>query len=372
MRAPASLARLAVDTGGRYTESTNDLALGYARAQRDLSCIYSVGFYDDDAEEDKIKHVSVHVRAPGLRAVHPSRYVFRSRGAKLESRVRAAFLSPELYDTGVVRAHVFPLRPGSRKAWNGLLAVSFPVSLAETHGEESRRMFGATLLRGTKVVHRFDRVITLQPDGPEVTSEPRITFLEPVDLEPGAYELRAVMSDPDGESPHAVKLEVTVPKIPRKELFLSGPILGTAAGINVVVTGGDNGPLGDRVGGVNSFEPLLIQQLDAPVDLVALTEACVVGGHTPGASVQRSLRRADGTIVGDLPVQNIRPEGAGRVRCEHLVDRMPARALGDGRYEFEAVLRAPDGTDEDQGTIRFSVGPVGAIAAAPGGTAPAE
>jgi len=123
-----------------------------------------------------------------------------------------------------------------------------------------------------------------------------------------------------------------------------------------VITGGDDGPSGDDVGDVNSFEPLLVQQLDAPVDLVALSEACVVGGYTPGASVQRALRRADGTTIGDLPVQGIRPEGSGRVRCEHLVDRLPARALEDGRYEFEAVLRSPDGEDGDRGSIRFYVG----------------
>ena len=298
------------------------------------------------------------MKVPGLRAVHPSKYVFRSSSAKLQSRIRAAFLSPELFDTGVVRAHVFPLRPRSGRSWNGMLAVSFPVPLGESFGEDSTRTFGAALLRGSKVVHRFDRKITLQPHGPEVTSAPTITFLEPVKLDPGSYELRAVMSDPDSDSPHAVKLEVTVPKVPRKELFLTGPILGKAAGVNVVVTGGETGPDLDRVGGVKSFEPLLVQQIDEPVDLVALTEACVYGGGGGQASVQRSLRRADGTVVGDLPVQGIRPEGSGRVRCEQLVDRIPARALADGRYEFEAVLRAPDDdTDGDHGSIRFSVGP---------------
>jgi hypothetical protein len=42
-----SLDRLAADAGGRFSERTNDLSLGYARAQRDQACIYTIGFYDD-------------------------------------------------------------------------------------------------------------------------------------------------------------------------------------------------------------------------------------------------------------------------------------------------------------------------------------
>ena len=362
------MARLAVDTGGRYTEGINDLTLGYARAQRDLGCTYSVGFYDDKPEEDRIRNVSVRVRVPGLRAVHPSKYVLRSREAKLESRLLAAFLSPELFETGVVRAHVFSLHPESKSLWKGLLAVSFPVPLAETLGADATRQFGAVLYRGSKVLHRFSRTVTLRPDGPDVTSEPRITFLEPVELEPGAYELRVVMSDPEGESPHAAKLEVVVPEIPTRRLFLTGPILGKSAGMNVVVTGsGSVG--GDTVGGMRSFEPLIVQQLDIPVDLVVLTEACIVGKNkrkrgaraedVADGSVARSLRSSDGSPVGELPVQSIRPEGEGRVRCEHLVDQIPAVALEAGRYEFEAVLRSIDGKDDDHGRIRFSVGSSG-------------
>ena len=305
--------------------------------------------------------MSVRVLVPGLRTIHPSKYTFRSQQAKLESRVRSAFVAPELYETGVVRAHVFPLRPESRKVWNALLAVSFPVPLAETKGEDATRMFGAVLARGSKIVHRFDRSITLHPEGREVTSDPRITFLEPVVLEPGGYELRVVMSDPHGESPHATRLEVEVPPIPKDKLFLTGPILGRAAGVNVVVTGGGQGS-DDKVGGTHSFEPLLVQQLDGPVDLVALTEACAIGkpgkGGAPAANVARALRREDGTLIGDLPVQGIRPEGEERVRCEHLVDRLPGTALQDGTYVFEVVMRSPDDADDDEGTVRFSVGKV--------------
>ncbi|MDX1388963.1 MAG: hypothetical protein R3344_07215 [Acidobacteriota bacterium] len=361
--APASLARLAVDTGGRYTERTGDLSLGFARAQRDLACVYSVGFYDDNRVEDTVKNVSVKVNKRGLHAVHPSKYIYRSREAKLESRLRAAFLSPELYETGVVRAHVFPLKPGSKKSWQGLLAVSFPVPLAETGGAETTREFSAMLHTGSSFIHGFDRRITLQPGSPDVTSEPRITFLEPVDLEPGSYVLTVVMSDPNGENPHTARVEVEVPEIPKKEMFLAGPMLGKAAGINVVIVGGGGGdPTDDDVGEADSFEPLLVQQLDQPVDLLALTEACVVGEPDKSKGldvhVERTLRDRGGEVVGTLPSQELPLTGHEdqTVHCENLLDVVPASRLKAGEYAFEASLRTVTDSTTNPQKVWFSIG----------------
>ncbi|MDX1387679.1 MAG: hypothetical protein R3344_00705 [Acidobacteriota bacterium] len=361
---PASLARLAVDTGGRYTERTSDLSLGFARAQRDLACVYSIGFYDDNPLEDTVKNVSIKVKQRGLQAVHASKYIFRSREAKLESRLRAAFLSPELYQTGVVRAHVFPLRPNTKKQWEGLLAVSFPVPLAETGGAAATREFSAMLHTGSEFIHGFDRRITLEPGGPDVTTEPRITFLEPVDLQPGNYVLTVVMSDPDGENPHTARVDVEVPEIPKKQLFIAGPMLGKAAGINVVIrgTGGESHPTDDDVGAADSFEPLLVQQLDEPVDLVALTEACVVGDPDKSkgldAYVDRRLRDSGGEVVGTLPVQELPLTGYEdtSVHCENLLDLVPASRLKAGEYSFEASLRTESGQGEGSQRVRFSVG----------------
>jgi hypothetical protein len=373
MQAVASLARLAVDTGGRLTERTNDLTLGYARAQRDLGCIYSVGFYDDDPVEDKIKNITIRVSRPGLRAIHASKFVFRSKKAKLESRLRAAFLSPELYETGVVRAHVFPLRPDSKKRWQGLLAVSFPVPLDELSGATVTREFAATLNTGPDYVHGFNRRMTLRTPESGPTEEPRITFLEPVELKPGPYVLTVVMSDPEGEHPHTARIDVNVPEIPRKELFLSGPMLGKAAGANLVITGGGPTPSDDSVGRDRSFEPLMVSKFDGSVDLVALTEACVVGKKKfrasegePVAYVHRALRNREQEVIGTLPAQGLFPEGDGKVRCENLLDVLPVSDLHDGKYAFHAALKTPKGEWGPTRGVKFAVGPAESLEQPPG------
>ncbi len=349
-----SLARLATDTGGRFTERTNDLTLGLARAQRDLTCSYALGFYVDGVVEDKVQRISVKTSRPGLRAIHASKHMFRSEEVQRESKLRAAWFAPEQFQTGLVQAYAFPVRPDSRKRWDTLLSVSFPIPLDLLAQGEQTRDFGAVVTDGQTVLHRFTRRLTVRPENLDVDGLPRITFLEPVTLKPGQYTLTAVMNDPDGIDPHAATLRIDVPEIPRRELFLVGPILARTAGPNLVVLGRETG--GDEVGSSHSFEPLLVQMIDEPQDLLALTQACMVGKRgRPAGEVARSLRRTDGELVGSLPDLALDLEGETKVRCQNLLDVVPATALADGDYVFEARLSGRK-SDDRMGKIRFSVG----------------
>ena len=84
-----------MDTGGRYTENVNDLTLGMARAQRDLTCVYSIGLYVKESAEDRTRDVRVYTSRPGLDVLHPSKYVFRSPSSRRESRLFAAWTQPQ-------------------------------------------------------------------------------------------------------------------------------------------------------------------------------------------------------------------------------------------------------------------------------------
>jgi len=360
-----SLGRLAVDTGGRFTEATNDLSLAYARAQRDLTCVYSVGFYDDPVA-NRPRGVTIRVRRRGMRAIHPSRYLFRSPQEQRESLIRAAWVSPEMFQTGVMRAHLFPIRPTSAKTWEGLLAVNFPVPLGAAAGENVQRNFGAVLSRsldagGVAVKYKFDRLITLQPTSEETTAVPLVTFVQRVELKPGRYELTAVLTEPGEVDPHATKLTLEVPEIPRKELFLVDPLLGRRSGPNLVVRGGGAEAGRDEIGEESSFEPLLVQRLDQPDDLLVLTQACLVGakklrGKHRSPNVVRSLTDIDGSAVGTLSTERLALEGDGDILCQNLMDVLPAKALRGGEYVFAAELHSGrDGDVPVHEEIRFTI-----------------
>jgi hypothetical protein len=350
---------LTVDTGGRYTEATNDLGLAYARAQRDLGCTYTLGFYVDAEVEDRPRRISVHVKRPGMRAIHPSRYIFRSDSEKRQSMLRAAWISPEMFQTGIVRAHAFPLRPTSGGDWEALLAVSFAVPLGNNGGREVLRYFGASLMGSAGVLHHFSRAVRLEPDSAEVVSEPIVTFLERVKLKPGAYSLAVVVSDPLDERPHATQVPIELPEIPKRELFLVGPILGQQSGPNLIVMGGGKSDE-DTLGAENSFEPLLVQQVDGPVDLVALTQACMIGKKKSKleskTSVTRSVRDGEGDLLGELDPVTLQLEGEDRIRCQNLVDILPGKTFSNGEYVFEVGLEAGRGQEDLERTIRFAVG----------------
>jgi hypothetical protein len=346
---------LANDTGGMPTKWSNDLSLGYAQAKRALSCVYTVGFYLDDYTEDDPESIVIAMHDPGMRAIHPSKYVVRSVAARHVSMLSAAWSAPELFRTGVVRAHVFPLRPANKEAWEVLLAVRFPVPFTGD-GKDSASDFGGVLREGTSVKHQFDRRVTVRPYDETDAAKPDFTYVERIELKPGEYELTVLMDRVDGSGQHVDRVNVVVPEIPRKELFVAGPTLGRQVGNDLVVLAESNEPSDDRRASSASFTPLLVQYLEEPRDLIFLSDACLVGSdkavrraREAGAAVSRGLSEEGGVALGSISPLPLDFEGSGKVRCQAVVDVLPASSLADGDFVFEARV------GEEAGTVGFSV-----------------
>jgi hypothetical protein len=359
------------------TRNTNDYTLGYARARRDRGCLYTLGFYDSDPRDFVRHEVRVDVLRPGLRALHASSYAFRPAESKTESRIRAAFVAPGLFQSGVVRAHLFTLQPASPKTWACMIAVEFPVSLADGRGAPVERDFGAILRDDSQVTHTFNRRVSLRARGRGGPTTRRVSFVEPVELRPGSYTLTAVMSEPGSDVPYTAEARIDVPPVPIGELFVTGPVLGRRAGDDVVVfSGASAGPKGtkerkapevfssDRVGSAASFQPLLVHRVEGTDPLVAITQACLVkAGRARGAkALERVLLGGDGTPVGGLPALDLRLEGDGPVRCQTVVDVLPVSDLEPGPYLFRSTIDVVDGKEPGPSAaeVRFAVAEAGA------------
>lgn len=335
------------------------MTFAYAKAQRDLSCVYSLGVYLPEDVNDRPRRIVIRVRRPGMRAIHPGLYRPRTEEQRNESLLRASYLVPDAFHRGIIRAHLFPLRPASAAEWNATLVVSFPVPPSDFTGPHVTRDFGAVIHRDSEVAHRFSRRIQFAATENNAGEERRITFMEPVRLAPGTYTVTAVLADPRAADPDALRTTVELPDIPAKELFLVGPILGRRAGPNLVVRGaaGD-----DEVSGGLSFEPLLVRQIPEPADLVAVTQACYVGakkpkarGRKPSGDVDRALRREGGPEVGTLVPVPLALEGDGPVYCQNLVDVIPGEALPGGGYEYTVRYDPGKKRDPVRGAVRFAV-----------------
>jgi VWFA-related protein len=342
---PQGLARLATSTGGRLTSSSNDYTIGYARARRDLGCRYTLGYYDHHPELDREYRVTVNSRRAGVHLIYATRYSFPSNKARRAMNLNAAYIVPHEFEGGGLRAHLFPVQLKDSKTWSAILAVDFPVAFGDG-ADSSSREFGVALLRGTDVVHKFNRTITLhRPAGDAPGAPPRVTFVEPVDLPPGTYALTAVLSEPEGDKPYGTAMDLTLPAIPKHEAVLVGPILGRRRGDDVVVygSGASGDATADRVGNRDAFRPLLIEDVDRGEPLAALTHACVVGGKPKDGpwSVARRLETAAGEPAGslaDITFAAEKREKKSQVQCERLFDELPIQRLKPGGYTFRAVL----------------------------------
>jgi len=132
------------------------------------------------------------------------------------------------------------------------------------------------------------------------------------------------------------------------------------------VTGGGAAGTKDVLGEAESFLPLLVQQIDEPVDLVTFTRACLVGSKRQlrkltkkGAHVDRALSRVDGGAVGDLETIDVLLDGEGEsedVYCGNVVDILPATALRDGEYVFEASLKMGGKEALAADSVHFAIG----------------
>ena len=363
------LDRIAQETGGRLTRNTNDLSLAYARAQRDQGCRYTLGFYLPTSEEDTPRRIRVHLLRDGLHALTPTQYMARSKSEQRVNEISAAFFAPDMFDTGYLRAHVFPLQPRGKKKWNTLIAVSFPVQL-DNAVPELVIDFGAVVENDAKTVHRFDRRATLKLARGAATKERRFMFLEPTDLAPGEYRLTVVMKNTDETRPDATRLTVEVPPIPRKSVMLVEPILGRPRDENVVVRGTDAGSANrssdwlaqkDIVAAKGSFEPTLVQLLDDGDEIHARNKACIVGAtQQPGSTtVERQVTEDVGeswrlpsvplTLKSEGPIQR-------KVLCQNLYEVVPNNVMDPGgEYEFSALVEAALKIPEVNEQISFAV-----------------
>jgi hypothetical protein len=332
--APTSLSRLGIDSGGALTERTGDSRVALDTALSRLSCVYSLGIRGNDLPEGRRYAFAVRPRKSGLRAVHASASLLRTDAMKRESLIRAAYFDPRSFETGSVHAALQRLEPASRDAWRAQLVLSFDV---ERRDEADRSVdVGATVTRGPSVVHRFSRAVVARGANAASPKISAFTLSEPITIPVGTYAVTAVLSDPTAALPRAIRTEVALPAIPRDGLFLVGPVLGR------------RNP---------RFEPLIAPCLDAPADLVLLTQVCSLG-HDDGIAplVGRTLRSASGSVLGELLPVRVSLEPHGEVRCASLVDVVPASALRPGGdYLFEA--RFADGSPGAAAAVRFSIDP---------------
>ncbi|HET9481792.1 MAG TPA: hypothetical protein VFP98_08560 [Candidatus Polarisedimenticolia bacterium] len=340
--------------------------MGYARARRDLSCRYTLGFYDDNPREERAHSVRVKMNRPGLRIAFPSRYAFRAPEKKRESILTAAYIAPAMFQNGVIRTHVFPVRPHGKRSWDCTVAVEFPMPPGAGAAGLAEREFGVILRNGSRIVAGFDRKISVRTRTLDSPAR-RVSFSQPVELGPGSYTVTAVMTVPGEERPYTSQAQVVVPPVPGEEVFLVAPVLGKRAGRDVVVRAtsdpsargrtSDELAKEDRVGDADSVMPLLVHSLTPEDRVLATTHACVTSRYRGdgGETLGRAIESESGRVAFDWPAANLVRGAKAPLECREHLDEIPATLLEPGEYMYKAWLQYRAGSDTPPQLVPFTL-----------------
>jgi len=315
-----SLARLAVETGGRFTERTNDFSLGYARAQRDSTCRYTIGFYDSGKNLERVRRVVLRVDRRGVRVFHHDRYAPADPKDTRTQVGVAALAWPAPYLSDSVKIAVVPVRPTGRRRWETVLAIQ------STTAADERVQLRADIRRGNS---RWVR-----------PSEARFAPFSVSDsyrLRSGDYVAAATVSYPGETEPRAATTRIELPTLEGDGWLLVEPIVLRSLGAGRVEperldgTALEGDPLLGRV-------PVLLQ-VPAGEALFATTQLCRYGVSETADTVTTTLE----VTTADEPIFNAstrlkftRSNGLHCGAVDHALPDLPA-----GRYQLTVRTRPP-------------------------------
>jgi hypothetical protein len=352
-RSSDRLARMALETGGRFTRNTNDLSLAYVRAQRDLACRYAIGFYDNQPDEDVVHRVNLKVKRDWARVIHPAHYRFGFDELAEESLKETAYTAPLMFQDEEAEGYVVPIRPLSPARWEAAVVLRFQAAAAA--GESKFVRFGAKLddhaMRG---VHAYDSGMML--DGGSHAEQKRVLIIEPAYIAPGEYRLSVVVNDPGIGEPQSDISLANLPELPKKGLYLVPPVLFLGAPEEWAVHWSD---------GYGIFEELELQGKLIPSPpgravqaetVTALSSVCRLrsGKGRMKIEIERSLSTVSGDLLADFPAGNLTfREGESDI-CKQVVDRIELAGLEPGDLDFTVSIRKADGKEAARRTLRFT------------------
>jgi len=354
-----TLVRFANESGGRMQPNTNDLSLPYRRAQRDLSCHYTIAARVNPNERRDPAKLSISVERHGVTLRAPETVqVFRD-AEKRRSRAAAAYVDPGPFERPLVRAFAFPAIPGGNGKWDTLLAVSFPASVRPQGTDVDVR---AVIRREHRTVDEYKRKLHVDPPAGGGATRP-VTVMAKTKLGDGAHDLTVVLGERQGNDVDAAQVAFVVPQVVPDVLMLRGPVLGKVARGGAIFRGRPNDRpsetrLGKLLGPDNGFEPLLVHEVAADDEVLFYWSGCVVGASPLPSDVvvRSSVVAASGEAVTTLDPVPLNLEARGKnVLCADRLERIAAGTLSPGDYKLDVTVVHPDGSVIARGSEPLTV-----------------
>ena len=323
--AQTTLGSLAAETGGRSFINGVSPAKMAGQILGDMSCVYLLSFEPSGFPQDQALTVSVEVKRPNVKSTVRGRLVIQSEGARLTGRVLAAFASPLASGASDASVRV-GLIPISYK--DGHFRARVQIAMAGSAVPITTWDLGASLVsKGVVWQDGSGRIQVSLPNTP-------VIYEKDMDFAPGDYDLVAVAHEVQTDTVSSKEIHGSWPKLDA-ELASLGPIA-----VSQPRTGGflRNGQ--SRTQGAVVVAEDEILRGDSPTAVIALV--CRAKDQKRPLKVLRTLVGETSTPVGSTEL-DLTTE-----RCGQIVDLIPPRMLGAGKYHF-VITVSSDGNELARG-----------------------
>ena len=316
--AQGTMMSLAAETGGRAFLNGVAPARMAAQILGDLSCLYLLSFDPKEFPQDKPLAVAVVVKKPNVKTMVRGRLVIQSESVRLTGRVLSAFVSPAggvARNDAAVRIGMIPISYDA-----GKFKARVQVLLGGSAVPSATWDIGTSLVsRGAVRQDGSGRIQVMLPNTPAV-------FEQDMEFAPGDFDLVAVAHETQTDTVLSTETHGTWPK-PDADLASVGPIVASQPRAGGFLRNGEKQTQGAVV--IAEDEPI---RRDAPTAVISLV--CRAKDEKRPLRVVRTLVGEAETPVGssdlDLKTQ----------RCAQVVDLVPPKVLGPGRYRFVVSVSA--------------------------------
>jgi VWFA-related protein len=230
-----TLTTLAADTGGRAFTDSNDFGDAFARAQRDLSAYYLIGYSSSNAARDgRFRRIQVRVMRKGLRVEARSGYYgdrdfvhtnVRDREAQLDDQLAAAVSStdmPVVVGTGWFRQ--------SANSFYVPIALAVPGSAVPvgSSGKVTLDVRGVVRDEQGRSVGKIKETLDLPSTaGAKTLAGKQVLYQSGVTLPPGRFEVKVVVRENTNGTIGSFEAPVVVPQLRDAALKVSTVVLST-------------------------------------------------------------------------------------------------------------------------------------------------
>jgi VWFA-related protein len=230
-----TLVTLASDTGGRAFTDSNDFGEAFARAQRDLSAYYLIGYSSTNGTKDgRYRRIQVRVTRKGLRVEARAGYYADRDFSHTNARDREAQLDDEL--NSAVSSTDLPVVVGA--GWFRQAADRFyvPIALAVPGSSVpvAASAANATLdVRGIvrdeqgRTVGRIKDTLTIPASGATNLAGKQILYQSGVALPPGRFSVKVVVRENTSGTIGSFEAPIVVPQLRDNMMKISSVVFST-------------------------------------------------------------------------------------------------------------------------------------------------